>query len=204
MGNRKPFMAENSHKNSHNKAAHLKKFRWPKGVSGNVGGRPKKRPISERYAIVAEIPLPEHIRRRMGLSPGATYAHAGALGIFLAAIKGRPGAAREIREAIEGKAPQRVDVVSEDRGPIRPSLAETVERIREFYGLSPGYTKTQDPAKPDLVSAGADREPDQIDHRIRTRQNNNRTPERKMVSRRPPLKSGKRKDKKAPSRGRRT
>jgi hypothetical protein len=145
MGKRKISMAENSHQNSHNKAAHLKKFRWPKGVSGNAGGRPKKRPISERYAIVADTPLPERIRRRMGLSPGATYAHAGALGIFLAAIKGRPGAAREIREAIEGKATQRADFVGEGTGPIRVSLAETMERIREFYGLSSVHAKAEDP-----------------------------------------------------------
>jgi hypothetical protein len=150
-------MAENSHENSHNKAAHLKRFRWPKGVTGNPGGRPKKRPVSERYAIIAELPLPDSIRRKMGLPVGATYAHAGALGIFLAAIKGRPGAAREIREAIEGKASQRIEVVREDCGPIRPSLAETLERIREFYGLGPTSDDIRKPAVPDVVPVKIDK-----------------------------------------------
>jgi hypothetical protein len=149
-------VAENSRKNNknesrvqRNKAAHLERFRWPKGVTGNAGGRPKRRPVSERYSMVAETPLPE----RMGLSPGATCAHAGALGIFLAAIKGHPGAAREIREAIERKASQRVEVAGSESEPIRVSLAETLERIREFYGLRPPTTTPQKPADLDSVPA---------------------------------------------------
>jgi hypothetical protein len=161
MGNRKTSMAENSHENSRNKAAHLKQFCWPKGVSGNAGGRPKKRPVSERYAIVAELPLPENIRRKMGLPVGATYADAGAIGTFLAMMEGKHGAAREIREAIEGKASQRIEVVGSDSGPIKVSLAETIERIREFYGLRPPTHTPQKPADLDPLSTPVDslREP---------------------------------------------
>jgi len=82
---------------------------FPRGVSGNPGGRPKKRPISDRYAELTEVLLPERDRIKHGLPKGATYGDALALSVFKAALKGRTDAAREIREAIEGKAPQRIE-----------------------------------------------------------------------------------------------
>jgi Family of unknown function (DUF5681) len=36
--------------------------RFKPGASGNPGGRPKKRPISERYEELAELELPEKER----------------------------------------------------------------------------------------------------------------------------------------------
>jgi len=111
----------------------------PKHLTGaevlNWESSAKKRAISERYAFVAEIPLPEDVRKKFKMPIGATYGDAGAIGTFLAMIDGHWGAAKEIREAIEGRATQRIEVVGSDSGPIRVSLAETVERIREFYGL---------------------------------------------------------------------
>jgi len=153
MTKRKAVLAENSQKNSQKRkrpltenATHLKGFRWPKGVTGNAGGRPKKRAISERYAFVAEVPLPEVVRKKFKMPIGATFGDAGAIGTFLAMMEGKHGAAKEIREAIEGKATQRIEVVGSDSGPIKVSLAETVERIREFYGLRPPTTTPQKPA----------------------------------------------------------
>jgi hypothetical protein len=116
------------------------------GQSGNAGGRPKKRPITERYQLIAESPLPESERRKMHLWKGATWGDAAAIGTFLAAIEGQHSAAKEIREAIEGKAPQRIEVVGGSGGPVRISLDETVERIREFYGLSKPTTTPRKPA----------------------------------------------------------
>jgi hypothetical protein len=78
------------------------------GQSGNPGGRPRRKPISDRYEYIAEIVLPEDVRLLVGLAPGATYADAAALQQFRAAIKGETTAIREIREAIEGKATIRV------------------------------------------------------------------------------------------------
>jgi hypothetical protein len=80
---------------------------WRPGESGNLSGRPKKRPISDRYAERAEAALPEEERIKRGLPRGATYGDALAFDQFNAALKGRTEAAREIREAIEGKAAQR-------------------------------------------------------------------------------------------------
>ncbi len=81
---------------------------WKPGESGNLSGRPKMRPISDRYAERAETALPEEERIKRGLPRGATYGDALAFDQFNAALNGRTEAAREIREAIEGKAAQRI------------------------------------------------------------------------------------------------
>ena len=83
---------------------------WKPGESGNLSGRPKKRPISDRYAERAETALPEEERLKRGLPSGATYGDALALDQFNAALNGKTEAAREIREAIEGKAGQRMEI----------------------------------------------------------------------------------------------
>jgi hypothetical protein len=85
--------------------ANLKK--WAPGQSGNLSGRPHKRPISDRYAEMVESILPNDVRTALGLPEGATYGDAIALAQARQAIKGKPEAAREIREAIEGKSIQR-------------------------------------------------------------------------------------------------
>jgi len=90
--------------------------RFKPGVSGNPGGRPKKRPISERYEELAELELPEKERIKHGLPEGATYEDALAMVRFKAALDGKPDAAREIREAIEGKTGPRQETIN--RGPV--------------------------------------------------------------------------------------
>jgi hypothetical protein len=77
---------------------------WKPGKSGNPSGRPRRKPVSGRYEFMCEVPLPESIRKKLGLEAGATYGDALSLMQFRAALNGNTGAAREIREAIEGKA----------------------------------------------------------------------------------------------------
>ena len=43
------------------------RYRFKPGQSGNPGGRPKRRPISECYLELAELPLPEADRTKYGL-----------------------------------------------------------------------------------------------------------------------------------------
>ncbi len=93
-------------------------YRWKPGESGNPGGRPRRRPISERYAECAEIALPEKERIKRGLARGATYGDALVFDQFNAALNGRTEAAREIREAIEGKAAQRMETRESEKGPV--------------------------------------------------------------------------------------
>jgi hypothetical protein len=85
---------------SKSKAGWLKPYHWPKGISGNPSGRPRK-PITEAYADMAEQKYP-------GDPEGRTYAQLIAEGQCKAAIKGKTEAAREIADRLEGKAVQPV------------------------------------------------------------------------------------------------
>ena len=80
---------------------------WKPGESGNPSGRPKKRPLSDLYAEFAQRPVPEKLRRALGLAEGVTFAEAQTHSLFVAASSGNVRAAREIREAIEGRAGER-------------------------------------------------------------------------------------------------
>jgi hypothetical protein len=101
--------------------------KWAPGQSGNPSGRPRKRPISDRYAEMVETVLPDDLRNAVGLPKGATYGDAIALSQARQAIKGKPEAAREIREAIEGKTTQR-DHEGDGRLPITTILIDRATR----------------------------------------------------------------------------
>ena len=96
---------------------------WKPGESGNLSGRPTTRPISDRYQARAEERLPEELRLMLKLGKRATWGDALALAQFRAGIKGKAENAREIREAIEGKATQRIELDN------APELAITVRRV---------------------------------------------------------------------------
>lgn len=84
------------------------------GQSGNPSGRPKKKPITDRYKEALEVELPDGVRKTLGMHKGATMGDALARRMTIRAIEGRNAveAAREIREAIEGKAPSSSEVRS--------------------------------------------------------------------------------------------
>jgi Family of unknown function (DUF5681) len=94
-----------------------KPYRFQPGVSGNPGGRPKKRPISDRYMELVELEVPEEYRIKQGLPVGATFGDAIAMATVKTALAGNPATMREIREAIEGKTGQRPESPDvQDRG----------------------------------------------------------------------------------------
>ena len=108
--------------------------KWKPGQSGNPSGRPRKLPITDRYASVAELPVPDYLLAALKLSEAEkqeikTYGDAVALNQFRAAIKGRTEAAREIADRLEGRARQSVQVSGGDGGPIK--FAEILDRIRQ-------------------------------------------------------------------------
>jgi Family of unknown function (DUF5681) len=97
--------------------------RFKPGVSGNPGGRPRKRAISDRLQEKAETVLPEKLRILHGLPEGVTYADATVLATFRSAIKGRTEAGREVREAIEGKTgPRKEKFEPEERNDVKPKI----------------------------------------------------------------------------------
>src|ERR1039458_6237424 len=87
------------------------------GESGNPSGRPKKRPITDEYYERSQEPLPESLRVKINTALGeealkkkATWSQANSLRRFLDALtEGGHPSSKEIREAIEGKAPMRLD-----------------------------------------------------------------------------------------------
>lgn len=86
---------------------------------GNPGGpgRPRKRPLTEAYDawLQAELPASEIARLRSKdiiVPPGTTNADMVALSQGRAAISGNTMAAKEMREATEGKSPQRHELVT--------------------------------------------------------------------------------------------
>src|SRR6266481_3282677 len=86
---------------------------WQPGQSGNPGGRPKKRPLSESYDELLREMLPEQERKALNLPPGTTWARAIGLSRARHALT-RSGveSAREMREATEGKACARFEFLS--------------------------------------------------------------------------------------------
>ena len=86
-------------------------------------------PITAALWHIGESKLPERQRKKLGLWPGATWFDAVAAAMFHAAANGNPEAAREIREAIEGKTPLRLELTGEAGGAI--VVADLVRKVFE-------------------------------------------------------------------------
>ncbi len=128
---------------------------WKPGQSGNPSGRPKRKPISDRYAILADMKMPDEMRRKLQMPEGSTFGDAVAFRIFMGALKGAPASAREIREAIEGKAAQRIDVTSGGKtlngkaAPTRPLRDFTPEQLAAIRLLAVKAAAQQEAAGDD-------------------------------------------------------
>lgn len=91
---------------------------FPPGVSGNPGGRPKSKPITDRLRDRLERPAREALR----LDDGATLADVIALRMAKAAAEGDFKYVRELLDRVEGKpVPQPPE---QDHGADAPSLDE--------------------------------------------------------------------------------
>jgi hypothetical protein len=83
----------------------------PESFCGTGKGKPKWN--SQSLIRIGESKLPEHWRKKLDLWPGATWFDGIAASIIRAAVRGDVAAAREIREATEGKAPLHVELGGE-------------------------------------------------------------------------------------------
>lgn len=85
----------------------------------NAIGRPRKRPVTEAHDDLLRLQVPQDIAlamRKYGLKPNATWADAISLGLARQAIAGNVAAAKELTDRVEGKATQRIELLShEDR-----------------------------------------------------------------------------------------
>ena len=92
------------------KATWLQPYHWKPGQSGNPLGKPKRKPITDRYHEQLEVVAPRALSEELGLPPQATMADVIARRMAIRAVSGRQAveAAREMREAVEGKSPTTV------------------------------------------------------------------------------------------------
>jgi hypothetical protein len=122
---------------------------WRKGETPNPHGINRKRPITDEYFARACEPVPEKLRKRFNrrakmelLEPGVTWAQAVALRMcYEALMEGSTRAAREMREAIEGKAPQRLEITS----PPRSEITIRIVHDRPAYRADADRTEARQP-----------------------------------------------------------
>src|SRR5215472_15859069 len=115
-----------------------------KGEIRNPTGVHRRKPVSHRYFELSEEVMPAKLVYRFNrkwkerlLHVGDSYARGAAMGIMLEAIFGGEAvrAVKEIREAIEGKAPQRITVAPDKaQVTVRVLYDRTPERQRDFDG----------------------------------------------------------------------
>lgn len=76
---------------------------WKPGQSGNPGGRPKKKPLTEAYGRILKRRVPAEVVRKLGLRGHPTYAEMIALSLAREAVKGKVQAAAELADRVEGR-----------------------------------------------------------------------------------------------------
>ncbi len=105
---------------------------WPKGTSGNPGGRPKKKAITEELERLLEQEAPN--------ANGQTWAAVIAETLVKLARQGDVKAAREVADRTEGRTVQSLNVSAETQ----LTLEERREELRELLGrLSRGESLIQ-------------------------------------------------------------
>ena len=97
---------------------------WQPGQSGNPGGRPKRKLLTDAYARILDIPVP-------GDNEGRTFAEAIAFAMAKEAIKGKVNAAAEIADRTEGRALQQIRMTEGD------PLSELLKEFRREYESLP-------------------------------------------------------------------
>ena len=80
--------------------------KWKPGESGNVGGRPKRKPLTDAYAALLDKPIPSDMARQLKLDESTTYAQVIAMSLVREAVKGKVNAAAEVADRVEGKITQ--------------------------------------------------------------------------------------------------
>jgi hypothetical protein len=116
---------DNGNKSS---ADRIASYRWPKGTSGNLKGRPRKRILTAEYESVLESPAPSPIvtaLAKWGARPGDTWSRLIALSQARNALLTTASAAvsaKELREATEGKSTKCMEFVTAEERAITISV----------------------------------------------------------------------------------
>jgi hypothetical protein len=116
---------------------------WRPGQSGNVGGRPKTKPITD---ALRELMAEEYTGKEERFK-GLTNAQVLALRLFEMAEGGDLKALEELATRLEGRAPQAVTMAGENGGPIAfmtLSREDNEKRIAELLALAGGSDRDND------------------------------------------------------------
>ena len=90
---------------------------WKPGESGNLSGRPKRKPLTDAYAALLDKPITPDMARQLKLDESTTYAQVIAMSLVREAVKGKVQAAAEVADRVEGKITQPVS--GPDGGPMQ-------------------------------------------------------------------------------------
>jgi uncharacterized protein DUF5681 len=105
---------------------------WPKGFCPNPGGRPKRKPLTDALARLAERKVPKDATGILQPLRGKRWADVMAAGLASAAAEGNPAAFKEAADRLEGRVAQ--PITGADGAPLIPahdSLTEEALRILE-------------------------------------------------------------------------
>ena len=105
---------------------------WQPGQSGNPGGRPRRKPLSDAYSALLGQTVPPEIARQLRISETSTYAEVVAMALLKEAVKGKVNAAAELADRVEGRVMERVQV--DHRG---DPLAELLSEFKREYDEIP-------------------------------------------------------------------
>jgi hypothetical protein len=103
--------------------------KWAPGASGNPGGRPRSKPLSDALRDYMAKPFP-------GDTEGRTYAEVIALGAIKRAIGGNIDALKEIGDRVEGRTAQVIHAAGRDGGPIEVANLTPEQRDEELAKLA--------------------------------------------------------------------
>ena len=163
--------------NPHPRIDQIVATQFKPGNPGGPGGK-RKRPMSEANDDLLRLEIPAEmldslnmavvhgVKKNMKiLKPGATWADAIAYGLVKKALLGEVPAAKELRESVEGKSTQRIELIShEDRqvelsvvfeqaiAPRNPNVDRVIERRTP--------TPMTDAAKKMILAAAVDEDAD--------------------------------------------
>ena len=110
---------------------------WKPGQSGNPGGRPKRKPLTDAYSALLGQTVPPEIARQLRISETSTYAEVVAMALLKEAVKGKVNAAAELADRVEGRVMERVQVSATG-----DPLGELLSEFRSQYDAMP---KTEAP-----------------------------------------------------------
>src|SRR6266480_7709186 len=140
---------------------HLKSTRFQPGHAPTPGaGRPRKRPLTDRYREMLESPFPKDLCKKLGLPTGSTWGEAISEVHFRTALRSTESgnaARKEIADRLEGKSPVRFELHHEEQyeikivwdKPVQRRIEEkAIEAPIDVKQLPPGEVEADDDSPP--------------------------------------------------------